>query len=277
LIETVQVIFPELFRRQDLMVSLLFQQDLRPQTELLPEGEENLNAGGLLGGKLHTFYLGLGLSGPMASLAGLYYSTFLYTETGATLSYVDDPASFTGFSYQYKPILAFLGGINVDYYLEERSYSALGLSLLFASGDADSTSFQEGNSDKLAMQFTPISRPSFGLIFSPQLGNTLLVEIRYSIKPFSKSESQALRNVQAEFQLFNYVRPNESPISEIGIDTASDARYLGTEIDATIRFRPLSDLGTVFSLGLFLPANSAFSGIYAEPQFLGRFEFSFGF
>jgi hypothetical protein len=277
LIESIQATLPELFKRQDLIITLLSQQDLRPQTELLQKGEENLNAGGLLGGKLHTIYLGLGLSGPLSLLDGLYHNTFLYTETGATLSYVEDPASFTGFSYQYKPILAFLGGLNLDYYLEDRSYSAFGLSILFAGGDSDSSSFLEGNSAGLAMQFIPISRPSFGLIFSPQLGNTLLAELSYSVKPFSGSNSPILRNLQTELQFSNYLRPNASPISEIGLDPASEARYLGSEIDGTVRFRPFSDLGTLLSLGLFLPNKNAFSGTYAEPQFLGRFEFSFSF
>jgi len=277
LIESIQVTLPELFKRQDLIVSLLSQQDLRPQGELLQEGEEDLNAGGLLGGKLHTIYLGLGLSGPISLLDGVYHNTFLYTETGKTLSYVDDPTSSTLFIYQYEPILAFLGGISFDYYLEERSYSNIGLSILFASGDTDSTGFLEGNSTGLAMQFIPISRPSFGLIFSPQLGNIILAEINYSIKPFSKSGSPALQNIQAELQILGYLRPNASPISEIGLDPASKARYLGFEVDGTVRFRPFSDLGSVLSVGLFLPNNGAFSGDNAKPQFLGRFEFSFSF
>jgi hypothetical protein len=277
LIESVQTTFPELFKRQDLIITLLSQQDLRAQSELLQKGEENQNAGGLLGGKLHTVYLGLGLSGPVSSLNGLYQNTFLYTETGATLSYVEDTASFTGFSYQYKPILAFLGGVTFDYYLEERLNSAFGLSILFASGDSDFSSFLEGNSAGLSMQFVPISRPSFGLIFSPQLGNTLLAEISYSIKPFSKSSSSALRNLQTELQLFNYLRPNTAPVSEIGLDPASETRYLGTEIDGTLRLRPFSDLATLLSLGLFIPSKKAFSSTYEQPQFLGRFEFSFSF
>lgn len=277
IIEALHTHFPELFGRQDVMVSLLFQQDLRPQSQLLQEGEEIENAGGLSGGKLHSFYLGLGLSGPISSSAGLYYDTFLYTETGTTLSYIEDSTSSTGFSYQYEPILAFLGGLNVDYYSEKRAYSKIGLSLLFASGDSDSADFQEGNTAGRALQFTPISRPSFGLIFSPQIGNIFIAKTSFSMKPFSNSSSRALQHFQTELRLFNYLRPTVSPISEAGIDQASDALSLGSELDGVVRFRPFSDLGTALSMGVFLPSEAAFSGENQGPRFLGRFEFSFSF
>ena len=44
-------------------------------------------------------------------------------------------------------------------------------------------SFIEGNRDGLATVFTTISQPELALLFSPRLGNLVLAEASYSLKP----------------------------------------------------------------------------------------------
>ena len=144
LIEKLEVLFPGLFSRLDVNLSFIFQQDLRANDQLIQPGQQNQTVPGFSGGALTTEYFGLGLSGAIVS--SLYYDGFFYWNAGSTLSYSPDSASVTGFSYQYSPIQAFVGGIGLRYYMEEALSSRVEIQGIFSSGDADSTSYLEGNS-----------------------------------------------------------------------------------------------------------------------------------
>jgi len=265
LIEMLTAVFPQLFARQDLHVALILQEDLRPADQVIQEGETVQFPPGLSGGRLHTFYIGAGLNGPI--IPSLYYDFFFYFETGSTLSYLEDSASPTGSSYQNEPIVAFLGGFGVRYYLERFLASRLELRGIFSSGDGDNSSFLEGNTAGNSLLFVPISQETIGLAFQPQLGNLILVEASYSLKP--------LASLQGLLKALLFLRPTTGAISEPGLDPASDTWYLGTEIDGVLNFRPWSDLGLAFSFGVFLPSPGAFDS--EDPRFMGRLEFSFGF
>jgi hypothetical protein len=264
LIETLTAVFPQLFARQDLRIALILQEDLRPSDQVIQQGETDPHPPGLSGGRLHSFYLGAGLNGPI--MPSLYYDSFVYFETGSTLSWIADPA-LPPDSYQYKPIVAFLGGFGVRYYLEHFLASRLELRGIFSSGDGDNSSFLEGNTAGNSLLFVPISQETIGLAFQPQLGNLILVEASYSLKP--------LTNLQALLKTLFFLRPTAGSISVPGLYPASDARYLGAELDGVLNYRPWSDLGLSLSLGVFLPNPGAFDSQY--PRFTGQFEFSFGF
>ncbi len=276
LIEAAQILFPELFLRQDLTLSFLAQQDLRSEDEIVTEGEEDPILA--KGGKLNTQYMGLGLSGPIAS--SFYYDTYFYLGTGKVLSYLEDSDSGTGYSYQYKPVLSYLFGGGLRIYVEEALFSKIELKFLFSSGDTDYSKFIDENTEGSANNFVPISRPDLALIFSPQLGNVFLTELSYSLKPLSGKGYSALDNLQTILKAIAFFRPTSGPISEGGIDSDSEALYLGTEIDGIINFRPFSDLGIALSVGLFIPnsgSGEAFLEDQRELEVLGRLEFSFCF
>jgi hypothetical protein len=275
LIELVEAIFPELIRSQDFTVSLIAQQDLR--RSVIEAGEENAVVTGLSGGRLHSFYLGLGLSGALGTALPLYSELYAYAGTGTALSYVDDPASGTGFSWQVKPQLSFLGGGGLSYFLKGAAKSRITGSLLFSSGDSDADTFREGNTDGMYTQFVPISRPEFGLLFSPQLGNMILASLGYSFAPFSSPDSALSEKLRIELNAMSFLRPTTGASSGTGIDPLSDAYYLATEVDGIIKYRPFSDLAVVLSTGLLVPNPEAFSGEYTRLQFLGRLELSFSF
>jgi hypothetical protein len=232
LVQAVSAVFPQLFARQDLTVALLAQEDFRPS------------------GQLHSFYLGTGLNGPIAT--SLYYDGFLYFQTG---------------SAQNTPIVAFLGGLRVRYYIEKVLNSRLDLRAIFASGDADNKTFLDGNTAGNWTLFVPIARQDTGLAFDPPLGNLLLVEASYSLKP---AESlQTILKAQA------FLRPSGGAVLETGLDPDSTAPYLGTQLEAIANFRPWSDLGLALTLGAFLPGAEAF--LEQQPRLAGRFELALSF
>jgi len=267
LVEKLEVLFPNLLPRQDLTVSAILQQDFRPSSSLIQEGEEQQFVTGLSGGRLTSEYFGLGVSGAIVS--ALYYDAFFYVSLGSTLSYVEDSASVTGSSYQYEAILAFLGGIGLRYYNEALLSSRAELRAIISSGDADNTTYQEGNTAGTSTIFVPISQETLGLAFQPQLGNLLILNASYSLKPVSQLQLMA--------KAMSFLRPTTGAISALGIDPASGDLYLGTEFDGIANFRPFSDLGFALSLGFFLPSGSAFTGQASLPVLAGRLEVSLSF
>jgi hypothetical protein len=273
LVETLGVLFPELLFRQDLNLAVVLQQDLRKASELIAEEEEVEFAGGLAGGRLNTQYFGLGVSG--ALFPSFYHETFLYFGTGKMLSYVDDPLSGTLHSYQYRPIRSAALGTSLYFYRQELLHSRFGFSALLAGGDADYASFLEGNSAGNAGQFVPVSRTTEALIFTPELGNLLLLELGYSLKPFSRRPSRTWRNLQVELATYGFLRPTIGPVSEEDVNSASTSRYLGSEVDVVLRFRPFSDLGLGLAFGVFLPNPAAFTAPADRAWIQGRFELSF--
>jgi hypothetical protein len=261
LVEKLEVLFPNILPRQDLTVALLLQQDFRRSGDLIQEGETQQFPTGLSGGSLTSEYVGLGMSG--AIISSLYYDAFFYYGLGRTLSWVADT------SYQYEPIQAFLGGIGLRWFNEALLSSRAELRALFSSGDADNTSYQEGNTDGASTIFVPISQETLGLAFQPQLGNLIIIAASYSVKPVN--ELQLMLKGQA------YLRPTTGAISALGIDLASSDLYLGSEVDGVANFRPFSDLGCALSLGFFLPNGNAFTGQGSLPVLAGRLEVSLSF
>ena len=252
LVEMIEVKVPELFFRQDLMVTAIAQQDLRRAENLVTDG-----------GKLSSQYFGAGLSGPLFS--SLFYSTYFYLGTG---------------SYQQAAILSFLAGGRLRLYLTEALFSRIELRGLFSSGDATHTEFYEGSSSEISRMFVTISPPFFGLVFSPKLGNIWLVSLNYSLKPFSWSKSRVLQNLQSSVKGTTFFRSTVGAISEAGIDPDSSSLYLGTAVEGRIGFRPLSDLGAAVVFGTFIPnggASSPFVESSRSIKFLTRFELSISF
>jgi hypothetical protein len=258
LLEMLQVELPELFGRQSLLVALVAQQDLRSEDQLLPEGPALEVVG--QGGRLSTEYLGVALRGPLAG--ALYYDLFGYLGTGRMLSYI-------GGAYSYEWVLSGLVGAGVRYFREQWLSSSAELRLLLATGDEDfADNFIEGNRDGLATVFSTISQPELNLLFSPRLGNLVLAEASYSLKPAAVYQTSVKTTV--------FLRPMLGPISDARVDPASASPYLGTEIDLTARLRLSSDLGLAFTEGVFLPGG-AFQSSYRQPDFGGRIELSFSY
>ncbi len=264
LIEVITLSFPELFYRQDIDLSFVGQQDFRQ--DVLQEGETVESPAE--GGAVNTQHVGIGLSGPV--VPSLYYELFGYFGTGSTLTYL------TG-SYKKTLILSYLLGGEINIFLERIRFARLTARVLFSSGDEDFDAYIDGNTAGYSQFFVPISMSSFGLIFSPQLGNLFLAELAGSIKPFGgRGFGEKLQTILKGIIFF---RTTTGPVAEAGIDPASTALYLGTEVDAIINFRPFSDFGTSLSFGCFLPNNKPGSGAFLDterkPEILGRFEASF--
>ena len=258
LVVMTMVTFNELVGRQSAMVSTIFQNDLRSDSEL-----DELNGVG----RVNTGYVGLGLTGPITST--LFYNTFYYYGFGRALAEV-----FPGV-YEYRPISGHLAGYGVQYFMPQRSFSVIETNLLFASGDANQQQFLEGGVGDGSTMFLPISSSPFGLIFSPRASNLLVADVGYSVRPFAAQPS-ALSNLQTQLKYFAFFRPTTGVISEPGVNP--DGNYLGSEVDFSINFRPFSDLGLGLALGAFFPSAGEDKALNADAwktEFLARFDLSF--
>jgi len=264
LVEKLDVRFLEVFLRQDLFFSVIAQQDLRPASAFIKEGSAVFS--NTLGGRLNTYYFGLGFSGPI--YAGFYMKGYGYLETGKTLSFIDG-------AYSYTPIVSFLTGGELNYYNRRWLNTNLGIRFVYSSGDADSASFFEGSTENKAVMFTPVSRPDIAEAFSPQLGNIFFAEIRGSLKPLSMLPVFITQNLQLEAKGISLFRSTTGPISETGIDPASESKYLGTEIDGILNFRITSDMGLSIQFGSFFPYAGTF--LSTAPLIVGKANFAVSF
>jgi hypothetical protein len=275
LVGSVGIRFPELLLRQTLNLAFLYQFDLRQQYDIILEGTTSEST---TGGLLDSQYSGIGLSGPI--VPPLYYDAFFYFNTGRSLSYVADASWASGYSYQYKPILAFLTGGSIKLFLTELLKSRIELKFIFSSGDRDyEDEFLEGNTAGHAGTFVAINNPAFGLIFSPKVGNIYVFDLGYSFMPFSEAEPLSTRSFQIALNAMAFFRPEAAQISEALLNTENNHPYLGTEVDAKINIRAFSDLGMAFKWGLFFP-NAGEDGAFLQGQkhveLYGQVEISLG-
>jgi hypothetical protein len=275
LIEKLEGVVPNFLPRQDFTMTAILQQDLRAANTFIQPGTTQSQVAGASGGGLSSEYWGIGVSGAIVS--NLYYSSFFYLNTGSTLGYVVDPASITGSSWEYASIFAFLGGIGLKYFNEDLLSMRAELQAVVSSGDADNTSYLEGNGAGLSNIFVPISQDTLGIAFQPQWGNLVLIDANYSLKPFAKSPT-VWQNLQLMLKVLNFLRPTPGAISQLaGLNLSSSDPFLGTEFDLVANFRPFSDLGAALSFGAFIPNGDAFSGPAAQAVFAVRLEFSVSF
>ncbi len=247
LIETISATFIEPFLRQDVHITCIFQQDLRDKEDLIQPEVRDYNDD--MGGKLHTFYFGVGLSGPL--FYGFFWEGYGYFGTGSTLSFIEG-------LYSYAPIISGLFGIELTWFNRNLLYSRAKAGFTYSSGDADYSRFYEGNTGGIASTFIPISRPGVGLAFSPQLGNIFYPELSYSVKPFSMFDHQLWQNIQLEARGVGCFRSTTGAISESGVDPSSTSLYLGTNIDLSFKMRITSEIGISYSQGFFIPHKQVF-------------------
>ncbi|MFW6209234.1 MAG: hypothetical protein ACOC7X_11065 [Spirochaetota bacterium] len=253
LIEQIELSFPQLWLQQDITFSLIAQQDMQPESNLLTEDD-----------RISTEYLGIEASGSFKE--DLYHRLF----------------GFLNYGHGAYNTVAYLLGGELSYYMQERNFSRLKIHLLFSSGDADQGTYYGGYSGAdSSNHFIPISsRDQFGVVFSPNPGNITVGSASYSIKPISRS-ARGSGELQIELTALTFFRNSTGAISESGVSVASDDYYLGSEADVRLNYRPFSDLGIELSSGLFMPnnysENSPFANSRAVVEPLGRLNVSFTF
>ncbi len=237
--------FIELLRRINVTTSYIMQIDLRSADTL---GDQ------IRGGRINTHYIGLGAGG--AAPFSLYWNIHGYLGFGSTLSLIDG-------AYSKASIRSFLGGISARWYPEKKLYSRILFKMLYASGDADNYTFIEGNTAGRSSLFIPVAETPLETMFTPQLGNIVITDIRYSLKPLAPLGKRG-EQFQTEIKSVFFFRPTTGAISE-PYNSASDAKYVGTEIDLALNFRPVSDLGLSLVTGMFFP-NTKAGGVFLSTQ-----------
>ncbi len=260
--------FIDILPGQKLSLSGVSVFDLRTE-DLIEDGDTKAEAtsDGNTGGKLNTFYIGTGLGGGITS--SLFYDTFGYVQLGKTLTLVDDT------DYKDESILAFLGGASFSWFNKQLLYSKATASFIYASGDEDASSVYEGNTEDSSTTFVPVTGSSTGFIFDPSLSNIMVAGLEYSIKPFANSKG-AISNLQTALMANMYFKATKGAISETVFIKDSDKKFLGTEIDLGINFRPFSDFGIGFKGGVYIPPSGSDS-LIDDPEYGGSVNASFSF
>ncbi|MFO8065428.1 MAG: hypothetical protein R6V29_12460, partial [Spirochaetia bacterium] len=193
---------PEIFGRQSINVTLIGQGDLRPESDLQDDQ-----------GHVHTVYYGGGLTGPLAPR--LYYDVYGYFGGGTRIG---DPSGLA----RQVPIRSYLAGANLEYFIPDFAQSAFSLGYLYSSGDADHENLYQSDGEGASEMFVGLTPPSFGTVFSPRLGNLMVTDFSYSIKPFTRDDRSAIQEFQTELAVLGFFRPTTGVISRPGARTSSD-------------------------------------------------------
>lgn len=255
MIGSVSLKFPELVAQQSLTLTFLAQEDLRDRLRgnTIAEGTEVYKPSG--GGLVDTQYWGLALDGPITR--SLYYNGFGYLNTGRTLTFEPDTQSSTGQSYQYKNILAFMTGLSLRYYIPQFYQTLASATVLYASGDGDTTTYYEGNGSGTLTQFVPVSGSTLGTAFSPSSSNIAAAELSFSFKPLGNRGGPVFQSLQTALVITPFFKPSAGAVSDGTVESAATG-YLGTDAALKLNLRPFSDLGAGLTLGYFIPNSSAF-------------------
>lgn len=262
-----------LFTSQTISVFTLFQQDVRAQSTVLQEGETVFQPNA--GGKLDTQYYGFSLYGPLHPI--LRYSIYGIFNTGRTMGYLPDSESLTGFSYQYSTIAGFMAGIRFSLNFPQFLNSSVNISGVYTSGDSDYDTYLEGNRSGKGTLFIPISSTPLGNIFSPKLGNISIIGIQYVMQPFAYSKNSYIEEMTGLIDAFAFFRNSAGPISENGLDPASEEMFLGSEVDFSISYKPVSDFAIDLFTGLFFRNTGAFTDSVNAIDFTAGIKFVLSF
>ncbi len=250
LLQTAQLTFPSVLR-QRITLAAIVQEDMRDTVlDLATPGTTDLVQVGATtqdptrAGPVNTQYFGLGMDGGITS--DIFYNLYGYMETGQELQY-------TAGAYAQVPILAYLAGGGVRWYMPNLLFSVASAKFTLASGDQNATTVIDGNTTG----FRPITNPTtVNDVFTPQLTNVMIAEAGYSLKPLAGLGSGLAEFLQAQARTAVFLRPTAGPISLPGISAGNTDLYLGTEVDLILTSRPFSDLGLTFTTGLFVPGGA---------------------
>lgn len=246
LIQIATFTFPRLVLLQDLILSLVTQQDLRSQEPGRPPVKSDW---------VYTNYLGLGSQGKVYE--NIQLSLFGYLSLGFV------GVSSRLFSGIYGGSVLWKGGDQYRPEIEGVFVSASGddrLSSLY-----DSASLRESN------LFLPVSKKDTGVAFSPLLANITFLQLRGGLSPLPK--------VWIEGQAFLFFRTTGGAISESGLDTNDQSDlFLGPEWDLKLEWRLYSDLKIRSNFGFFLPTTGAMGAFSRrDPWVKGTVELFFSF
>ncbi len=246
LVEIAAFTFPQLVLSQDVVLSIISQQDLRTNSPGRPPARTD---------RVHTNYLGLGTKGKL--LENIKLSLFGYVSLGFI---GEDSRLFAG-----------MYGASVLWKGKDRYRTEIEGVIVSASGDERLGSIYDSGTVRESNLFLPVSRRETGVAFSPILANITFLQLRGGLFP--------LRKVWVEGQAFLFFRTTGGAISESGLEpTDQSDLFLGPEVDLKVEWQLYSDVKIRSNFGFFLPATGS-SGAFSrkDPWVKGTLEILFAF
>jgi hypothetical protein len=260
---TASVVLSDLLPRQEITLSGAFQEDLRPlldQEDIIQPGDTEFRPEA--SGPVDTQYASLGIGGGITS--ALFYQVWGVYNAGSMLTYVIDEETGTGV-YQPTPIQGIATSAGLTYFMPQTLSMRISGKFTYTSGDADHGTYYEGNQEGKSTLYLPVTQSVASIAFAPKLGNVMFGELHLSLRPFASMQSRYLSNLQVSTDGYMFFRSTEGAVSATGVNSGVGDKYLGTEADIRLSYRPFSDLGVGIGFGMFFP-NTASSSPMATDQ-----------
>lgn len=246
-IEIATFTFPQLLLSQDLILSIVSQQDFRTNSPGRPPAKAD---------RVHTNYLGLGTRGKL--LENTQLALFGYVSMG-----------FVGESSR---LFSGMYGGSIQWKGKDRYRTEIEGVIVSASGDERLNSIYDSATVRESNVFLPVSLRETGVAFSPLLSNITFLQLKAGLSP--------LRKVWVESQAFLFFRTTGGPISESGLDPLDRSDlFLGPELDLKLEWKLYSDVKLRSNFGFFFPATGSFGAFASreDPWVKGTVELLFAF
>jgi hypothetical protein len=149
----------------------------------------------------------------------------------------------------------------------------LHLAYLYGQGDRDRSSVTNtvgGNNDSTKDRgFLPFGYTSTGIVLYPKVSNLHIIRAGFGFSPFYDTTAYNLHRMRVDLAYYKYIKDHSVAAISDSRATENDDD-VGREVDLTLRWRILSDLGANIRMGWFLPG-----GAYPEDSNERRRYYSF--
>lgn len=190
-------------------------------------------------------YFGLGAEGKL--LANVRYATEIILETGD---------SVTSVTQQEQDITAWALDVSVTYDVQMPTQPTLYGEYTFASGDSDRTNVTNtvnGNASGKDTSFLYFGYLPTGYALAPRVSNLRMLKLGMALKPLERI--RRFKDLTCSVDVYRFMK--EEPAGGISDLDATDAdRDLGWEVDLTLSWQILSDLGLTIEYGRFKPGDA---------------------
>jgi len=252
---------------QNFSINFTGNIDLIPNDFILTNPSLTDVAYNTFGGKYSSVYIGFNANGKI--VRGLYYNFDIVYETGTNATYFKEGTSLY---YEFYPINSFAVKSDIYYYFNYIMKPAMGLSVMFGSGDKDAiypnnTVLNKKDHDN---GFRPVFNPDTGYVVTPYLTNLVVISFNGSFFPLALTNNRFFSGFFLKNDVNFYLRPivegqgmYSEKLTYILLSenyNSTDKIYLGTEIDMTLIWNFVSDFGIELKGGVFIPNYTIYEG-----------------
>lgn len=229
-----ELAFPELLERQSIILDAVVQRDMPELPSSDIENDDRQDGA----------YASLTLTGPLSRR--VFYTAY---GIGHYARYYADADS----SSETYDLLGTAAGGSIRAFAPELGKSRAELTVTYASGEPGYTRYSPTASGT-ATFFSGITGADLTRFAPVEFANVVVGRLDYSVQPVDRGAGPR-EGLRTAVSVAGAYRPVRGDGTVSGLRSDAETGYVGTEIGATIEFRPFSDLRFAVESDMFIPSD----------------------